>query len=127
MPCAGAAPVAREWGVLGAGRGDRGAWWRPWRPGNGECSALAVAIEGVVTVLGPGAGERSPRWGAAGVVLRAMLCSWRGSRPLGGVRAVLRAGRGFKGIPSLCKCYNACEVWYRCESGGIAVKAAPVL
>ena len=20
----------------------------------------------------------------------------------------------FKGIPSLCKCYNACKVWYRC-------------
>ena len=36
----------------------------------------------------------------------------------------------FKGIPSLCKCYNACKVWYRCENGpcrvGIAVKTESV-
>ena len=32
-----------------------------------------------------------------------------------------------KGIPSLCKCYNACKVLYRCESGGIAVKAGPTV
>ena len=31
----------------------------------------------------------------------------------------------FKGIPSLCKRYNTCKVWHRCESGGIAVKTAP--
>ena len=35
--------------------------------------------------------------------------------------------RGFKGIPSLCKCYNACKVLYPCESGGIAVKAGPTV
>ena len=32
-----------------------------------------------------------------------------------------------KGIPSLCKCYNACKVLYPCESGGIAVKTGPVV
>ena len=91
-----AALAAREWGVLGAGRGDRGAWRQPWRPGNGECSALAVAIEGVVTVLGSRAGKRSPQWGAAGVVLRAMPCSWRGSRSLGGRSGCSACGAGFQ-------------------------------
>ena len=101
-----------------------GAWRQPWRPGNGECPALAVAIEGVVTVLGPGAGERSPRWGAAGVVLRAMLCSWRGSRPLGGVRAVLRAGRGFKGksLPLGRAQWAVLQAKRSTQSDGIAVK-----
>ena len=32
----------------------------------------------------------------------------------------------FKGIPSLSKCYNACKVLYRCESGGITVKTGPM-
>ena len=31
----------------------------------------------------------------------------------------------FKGIPSLCKRYNACRTWYHCENGGIAVKTDP--
>ena len=33
-----------------------------------------------------------------------------------------KRGGVFKGIPSLCKCYIACKVWHRCESGGIAAK-----
>ena len=49
-----------------------------------------------MTVLGSRAGERSPRWGAAGVVLRAMPCSWRGSRPLGGCSGCSACGAGFQ-------------------------------
>ena len=44
-----------------------------------------------------------------------------------GTGAVCKRCRIFKGIPSLCKCYNTCKVWYRCTSGGISVKAAPAV
>ena len=40
--------------------------------------------------------------------------------------AVCKRCRIFKGIPSLCKRYNTCKAWYRCTSGGISVKAAPL-
>jgi len=44
-----------------------------------------------------------------------------------GTGAVCKRCRILKGIPSLCKRYNACKVWYRCTSGGISVKAAPAV
>ena len=93
--------------------------------------------------------RQPPVVGVARAVLRVMPCFQRGVSPFGRVRGLFckarpegvlpgpraRGGHGglfckrsgvFKGIPSLCKRYNACKVWHRCESGtcrvGIAVK-----
>ena len=49
------------------------------------------------------------------------------SPPPGGCSGLFCKRSGvLKGIPPLRKRYNACEVWYRCETGGIAVKTDPV-
>ena len=53
------------------------------------------------------------------------------SEPVGVAGELLCKRSGvFKGIPSLCKCYNTCKVWYRCENGpcrvGIAAKTEPL-
>ena len=62
---------------------------------------------------------------SAKAVLQAMPRFQREVSPVGRVRGLFRKRSGvFKGIPSLCKCYNACEVWYHCKSGDIAVKTA---
>ena len=72
-------------------------------------------------------------------VLQAKSCSRRGASPVGLVFGLFCMRSGvFKGMPSLCKCDNACEEWWRWESRaavrdspaaadadpGIAVKAA---
>ena len=87
---------------------------------------------------------------AARAVLRVIPRFQRGVSPFGRVRGLFckarpegvlpgprtRGGHGglfcrrsgvLKGIPSLRKRYNACEVWHRRESGGIAVKVGPVV
>ena len=75
----------------------------------------------------------------ARAVLQAKSCSRRGASPVGLVFGLFCMRSGvFKGMPSLCKCDNACEEWWRWESRaavrdspaaadadpGIAVKAA---
>ena len=128
MPCAGAALVAREWGVLGAGRGDRGRGDGPGVKGRGAVPAVgrcggsvardALLLEGISPV-GWAFGLFCVRGGVS-----------KGSLSPSGGRSGLFCKRSgvLKGIPSLCKCYNACEVWYRCESGprlvGIAARTA---
>ena len=48
-----------------------------------------------------------------------------GAGPGEGTGAVFKRSGVFKGIPPLCQCYNACKVWHRCKSGGVAVKTGP--
>ena len=49
------------------------------------------------------------------------------SRPPGGCSGLFCKRCGvLKGMPPLRKRYNTCKVWYRCETGGIAVKTDPV-
>ena len=44
-----------------------------------------------------------------------------GPRARGGALGLFRERSGvLKGIPPLCKRYNACEVWYRCENSPLA-------
>ena len=72
------------------------------------------------------ASKGKPRpWGrySASTAMRATFSKGSLAR---GTDAVCKRCRIFKGIPSLCKRYNACKVWYRCTSGGISVKAAPL-
>ena len=72
-------------------------------------------------------GNLAPRAGA-GVVLQVMSRFQREVSALGRVRGLFCKRSGvLKGIPSLCKCYNACKVLYPCESGGVAVKTGPVV
>ena len=60
-------------------------------------------------------------------VLQEMSRFQREVSPLGRALGLFCKRSGiFKGIPSLCKCYNACKVLYPCESGGIAVKTGPI-
>ena len=118
--------------------------------GRAECwTGDSEAPRGMRTpVVGRG-GRPLPRQppvvGVARAVLRAMPCFQRevshagrvrglfcearpegvlpGPRARGGALGLFRGRSGvLKGIPSLRKRYNACEVWHRRESGGIAVK-----
>ena len=73
------------------------------------------------------ASKGKPRpWGrySASTAMRATFSKGSLAR---GTDAVCKRCRILKGIPSLCKRYNACKVWYRCTSGGISVKAAPAV
>lgn len=47
-------------------------------------------------------------------------------RPWGGRGRGLQAMSYFQSDTTLCKRYNTCKAWYRCTSGGISVKAAPL-
>ena len=72
------------------------------------------------------ASKGKPRpWGrySASAAMRATFSKGSLAR---GTDAVCKRCRIFKGIPSLCKRYNTCKAWYRCTSGGISVKAAPL-
>ena len=74
------------------------------------------------------ASKGKPRpWGrySASTAMRATFSKGSLARRTG-TDAVCKRCRIFKGIPSLCKRYNTCKVWYRCTSGGISVKAAPL-
>ena len=121
--------------------------------GRAECwTGDSEAPRGMRTpVVGRG-GRPLPRQppvvGVARAVLRAMPCFQRevshagrvrglfcearpegvlpGPRARGGALGLFRGRSGvLKGIPSLCKRYNACKVWHRCKSGGVAVKIGP--
>ena len=66
------------------------------------------------------------RGAVAPAVLQVMPRFQREVSALGRVRGQFCERSGvLKGIPSLCKRYNACKVWHRCETGGVAVKTGP--
>ena len=66
--------------------------------------------------------ERTTTRGVRGV-LHAKSRSDRKTGPVGwDAWAVLQAKLSFQSDTTLCKCYNTCKVWYRCKSGGSAVK-----
>ena len=70
-------------------------------------------------------GERAD-WADVRAVLQAKRSFQREVSPVRQVRrAVLQAELSFQRDTTLCKRYNACKVWYRCKSGGIAVKTEP--
>ena len=127
MPCAGAVLAAREWGALGAGRGDRGRGDGPGARGRGAVPAVGRCEGGVARDAVLLEGISPVGWAFRLFCVRGGVS--KGSLSPSGGRSGLFCKRSgvLKGIPSLCKCYNACEVWYCCESGGIAVKVAPVL
>ena len=65
--------------------------------------------------------HQPPVVGVARAVLRVMPCFQREVSHAGGALGLFRERSGvLKGIPPLCKRYNACEVWYRCENSPLA-------
>ena len=102
---------------------------RSWRsrgvnsaPVSGELVALPVRLgqsRGVLYWKSDWLGLSSSRWAR----LAESCIGNRGVRDC--VSAVLQAMSRFQRDTTLCKRYNTCKVWYRCESGGIAVKTGP--
>ena len=74
-----------------------------------------------------GSAARCRPWGGYGGSFARAADGVRSTVPaLGRVRGQFCERSGvFKGIPPLCQCYNACKVWHRCKSGGVAVKTGP--
>ena len=102
---------------------------RSWRsrgvnsaPVSGELVALPVRLgqsRGVLYWKSDWLGLSSSRWAR----LAESCIGNRGVRDC--VSAALQAMSRLQRDTTLCKRYNTCKVWYRCESGGIAVKTGP--
>ena len=123
--------------VLGAGPCPRSCWLAARRVGDGLHRLVRVGCYRAILPRGSCAssfasdaavskGSLGPGEGAGGCFARA-AGGIRSTVPaLGRVRGQFCERSGvLKGIPSLCKRYNACKVWHRCKSGGVAVKTGP--
>ena len=101
--------------VLGAGPCPRSCWLAARRVGDGLHRLVRVGCYRAIL----------PRGSCASSFASDAAVSKGSLGPGEGTGAVLRAKWSSQSDATLCKRYNACKVWHRCKSGGVAVKTGP--